>query len=123
LCSPVTPAAYIYPQKLTLQPQKQNQGDEAAADRFKDIGEAYETLSDSEKRARYDSGEDLIDPSEQFGGGGFGGGMGGGMGSQIDPEVLFQMFGGQMGGGGGFGGGGGRRGGGAGGFPGGFHFG
>ncbi|KEQ96206.1 hypothetical protein AUEXF2481DRAFT_64813 [Aureobasidium subglaciale EXF-2481] len=102
-----------------------NQGDEAAADRFKDIGEAYETLSDSEKRARYDSGEDLIDPSEQFGGGGFGG-MGGGMGSQIDPEVLFQMFGGQMGGGGGgFGGGmggGGRRGGG-GGFPGGFHFG
>ncbi|THW62237.1 TPR-like protein [Aureobasidium pullulans] len=101
-----------------------NQGDEAAADRFKDIGEAYETLSDSEKRARYDSGEDLIDPSEQFGGGGFGGGMGG-MGSQIDPEVLFQMFGGQMGGGG-FGGGGmgggGRRGGG-GGFPGGFHFG
>jgi DnaJ family protein C protein 7 len=102
-----------------LQPQKQNQGDEAAADRFKDIGEAYETLSDSEKRARYDSGEDLIDPSEQFGGGGFGGGMG----SQIDPEVLFQMFGGQMGGGGGFGGGGGRRGGGAGGFPGGFHFG
>ncbi|KAI4715524.1 TPR-like protein [Aureobasidium sp. EXF-10727] len=100
-----------------------NQGDEAAADRFKDIGEAYETLSDSQKRARYDSGEDLIDPSEQFGGGGFGG-MGGGMGSQIDPEVLFQMFGGQMGGGG-FGGGmggGGRRGGG-GGFPGGFHFG
>ncbi|KAK6006174.1 hypothetical protein QM012_006584 [Aureobasidium pullulans] len=102
-----------------------NQGDEAAADRFKDIGEAYETLSDSQKRARYDSGEDLIDPSEQFGGGGFGGGMG----SQIDPEVLFQMFGGQMGGGGfgggGFGGGmggGGRRGGG-GGFPGGFHFG
>ncbi|KAI5200793.1 TPR-like protein [Aureobasidium subglaciale] len=96
-----------------------NQGDEAAADRFKDIGEAYETLSDSEKRARYDSGEDLIDPSEQFGGGGFGG-MGGGMGSQIDPEVLFQMFGGQMGGGMG---GGGRRGGGGGGFPGGFHFG
>ncbi|KAH0367597.1 TPR-like protein, partial [Aureobasidium melanogenum] len=101
-----------------------NQGDEAAADRFKDIGEAYETLSDSQKRARYDSGEDLIDPSEQFGGGGFGGGMG----SQIDPEVLFQMFGGQMGGGGfgggGFGGGmggGARRGGG--GFPGGFHFG
>ncbi|KEQ73737.1 TPR-like protein [Aureobasidium namibiae CBS 147.97] len=103
-----------------------NQGDEAAADRFKDIGEAYETLSDSQKRASYDSGEDLIDPHEQFGGGGFGG-MGGGMGSQIDPEVLFQMFGGQMGGGGGFGGGGmggggGRRGGG-GGFPGGFHFG
>jgi DnaJ family protein C protein 7 len=37
------------------------------------------------KRARYDSGEDLIDPSEMFGGGGFGGGMGGGV--QIDPEM------------------------------------
>jgi DnaJ family protein C protein 7 len=115
---------FLYYRYLDIQrklTRNQNQGDEAAADRFKDIGEAYETLSDSEKRARYDSGEDLIDPSEQFGHGGGFGGMGGGMGSQIDPEVLFQMFGGQMGGG--MGGGGGRRGGGAGGFPGGFHFG
>lgn len=40
------------------------------------------------KRARYDSGEDLIDPSDAFGGG-FGGmgGMGGGGGVQIDPEM------------------------------------
>lgn len=99
-----------------------NRDDEGAAERFKDIGEAYETLSDSQKRARYDSGEDLIDPSEMFGGGG-GGGMAGG----IDPEILFSM----MNGGGGFGGGGGgfpgqgfpggrQR---AQGFPGGFHFG
>jgi DnaJ family protein C protein 7 len=64
-----------------------NPGDEQAAERFKEIQEAHETLSDSQKRARYDSGEDLIDPSEMFngGGGGFPGGMGGAGG--IDPEI------------------------------------
>ena len=85
-----------------------NPDDAEAADRFKDIGEAYETLSDHEKRQRYDSGEDLIDHSEMFSGmngGGMGGfPMGGGAGGmQIDPEILLNM----MGGGGGRSGGGG----------------
>lgn len=54
--------------------------------------------STNRKRQRYDSGEDLIDPSEMFGSsmGGmadmFGGGMGGGV--RLDPEFLFNMMGG-----------------------------
>ena len=65
------------------------------------------------KKAAYDNGDDLMDPSDMFGGGG---GMGGGMGG-IDPEILFSMMnGGGMGGGMG---GGGFPGGGARGFPGG----
>ncbi|KAK3113815.1 hypothetical protein LTR53_008522 [Teratosphaeriaceae sp. CCFEE 6253] len=95
-----------------------NPGDEGAEARFKDIQEAHETLIDAQKRERYDSGVDLMEPGEGFGGGGFGGmhghgGMGGGAGMQIDPEILMQMFGqaGGRGGGGGFsfGGGGGGR--------------
>ena len=94
------------------------------------------------KRQRYDSGEDLIDPSEMFAnmGGGMGGfPMGGGGGSvNIDPEMLFNMMGGGGGGGGGFrfstggggggspfgaaGMGGGSRGRAPGGFPSGFSF-
>lgn len=62
------------------------------------------------KRARYDSGEDLMDPSDMYGGGMGGmGGMGGGV--QIDPEMLFNMMGGGRGGGGGFNFGGGFQGG------------
>ncbi|KAI5804555.1 hypothetical protein EDC01DRAFT_716063 [Geopyxis carbonaria] len=81
-----------------------------AADTFKDIGEAYEKLSDPKERERYDSGVDLQDPEDMFGGGGMGGGMGG---MNIDPSVLFNMMNG--GGGGGFS----SFGGGGGGFPGG----
>ena len=71
----------------------------------------YFAYASNRKRARYDSGDDLVDPSDMFGGG-----MGGGMGG-IDPEIIIQMMGGQ--GGHGFGGGGFGGFGGGGGFPGG----
>ena len=49
------------------------QGDKGLEDKFKEIQEAYEILSDSQKRASYDQyGHAGVDPNR--GGGGFGGG-------------------------------------------------
>ncbi len=79
-----------------------NPDDKQAEENFKEAAEAYEVLSDENKRARYD----------QFGHQGMGSGFGGGGGMNMD-DIFSQfgdIFGGGFGGfgGGGFGGGGGR---------------
>ena len=80
-----------------------NPGDKTAEEKFKEINEANEVLSDADKRAKYDQfGFAGVDPNYGAGqGGGFGGGFGGAGG--VDLGDLFgDIFGGSFGG---FGGG------------------
>jgi molecular chaperone DnaJ len=90
--------------KLALKhhPDK-NPGDEGAEEKFKEAAEAYEVLSSSEKKSRYD----------QFGHSGMGQGFGGGNGGMNMDDIFSQfgdIFGGAFGGSfGGSRGGGGSR--------------
>ncbi|MBE7173562.1 MAG: molecular chaperone DnaJ [Williamsia sp.] len=85
-----------------------NPGDKAAEEKFKEAAEAYEVLSDADKRAQYD----------RFGHAGVSGsnGRGGFGGAGMNMDDIFSqfsdIFGGDEGFGSFFGGGGGRRGGG-----------
>lgn len=88
---------------IEFHPDK-NPDDKAAEEKFKTAAEAYEILSDPQKKAKYDQyGHQAF---EGGGGGGYGGGGFGGM----NMEDIFSQFGDIFGGGGGgFSGGGGQR--------------
>lgn len=89
---------------IKFHPDK-NPGDKVAEEKFKEAAEAYEILSNPEKKQRYDQyGHAGLGSGGGFGGGGFGG---------MNMEDIFSQFGDIFGGhfGGGFGGSGrgGRR--------------
>jgi molecular chaperone DnaJ len=70
--------------KLAIQfhPDK-NPDDSSAEEKFKEAAEAYEILSDNQKRQRYD----------QFGHAGMGGGGGQGYGGGMNMDDIFSQFG------------------------------
>jgi len=88
---------------IEFHPDK-NPGNKEAEEKFKEAAEAYEVLSDANKKAKYDQYG-----HQAFDGGGFGGGQ------HMNMDDIFSqfgdIFGGAFGGGGfsGFGGGGGQR--------------
>src|SRR5436189_6363322 len=66
-----------------------NPGDKAAEEQFKELGEAYEALSDPQKRAAYNQyGHAAFDPRARGAGGSRGGGF-------HDPcDIVREVFGG-----------------------------
>ncbi|WP_347253292.1 molecular chaperone DnaJ [Leminorella grimontii] len=73
-----------------------NQGDKDSEEKFKEIKEAYEVLTDPQKKAAYDQYGHAAFEQGGMGGGGFGGGFGGGADfNDIFGDVFGDIFGGR----------------------------
>lgn len=97
---------------IQFHPDK-NPDDKVAEEKFKEAAEAYDVLSNPDKRARYDQFGHAGMSGAAGNGGPFGGGFGGGMSMDDIFSMFGDVFGGRGGGGfggfGGFGGGGGGQ--------------
>lgn len=79
-----------------------NQGDKSAEEKFRKVSEAYEVLSDEQKRAKYDQFGHAAFTQGGMGGGGAAYSQGGFGGFQDPFDIFREVFGGGGGGGGAF---------------------